>query len=106
LPLRSLSATAAQSGIPLRRIHPAPVLRRRLLCPAPRQRDFDLAFLDIEDRIRRTALREDRFVLAIFGDAPAAIHGGEKYFRVKRDFFLFLCHERCALRRPTPIIKR
>jgi hypothetical protein len=36
-------------------------------------------------------------VHSIFGEAPAAIYGGEKYFRVKWNFFLFVCHDRCAL---------
>jgi hypothetical protein len=45
--------------------------------------------LDIEHRIRRFTLREDLLVRSIFGDAPAAIYGGEKYFRVKWNFFLF-----------------
>src|SRR6476660_6605579 len=58
--------------------------------------DFDLAVLDIEHRIRRFTLREDRFALPIFGDAPTAIYGGEKYLRVEWNFFRFLCHGRCS----------
>ena len=59
-----------------------------------------LPFLDIKKP--SAGYPATRFVLAIFGDAPAATHGGEKYFRVKRDFFRFLCHQPCALRRPRP----
>jgi hypothetical protein len=96
----SLNATAALSDIPLRRIRPAPGPRRRLPCPALRQRCFDLAFLDIEHRIRRITLRED-LVRSIFGDAPAAVRGGDKYLRVERNFFLFVCHGLCARQRST-----
>src|SRR4029077_15621262 len=62
--------------------------------------DLDLSFLDVEHRVRRIALPEDRLVLLIFGDGSAPIHGGEKYHRVKGDFFQLLCHDRLRFAAP------
>ena len=59
-----------------------------------------LSFLDVEHRVRRIALPEDRLVLSIFGDGSAPIHGGEKYHRVKGDFFQLLCHDRFRFTAP------
>src|SRR6185437_6098365 len=62
--------------------------------------DLDLSFWDVEHRVRRITLPEDRFVLSIFGDGSAPIHGGEKYHRVKGDFFRLFCHDRSRLAAP------
>ena len=61
--------------------------------------DLDLSFLDVKHRVRRIALLEDHFVLSIFGDGSAPIHGSEKYHRVKGDFFHLVCHDRFASQR-------
>jgi hypothetical protein len=46
--------------------------------------DFDLALLEVEHRIRRTALRAERSAHPLLGDGSAAVRGGEKHHRVKR----------------------
>ena len=104
-------AVAMRSGCPVR--HPSPqnssgprIATTASLPLLGNNGDFDLAFLDVEHRIRRTALREDRFVLSILGDGSAAIHGGEKYLRVKRTFFAFFVMTGALCERPMPIIKR
>ena len=58
--------------------------------------ELDLTFLDVEHRIRRIALRKNLLVRSIFGDGSAAIDGGEKYLRVKRDFSYFPWHRWCS----------
>ena len=40
--------------------------------------DFDLAFLNVKDRIRRIPLQEDTFILSIRRYGPTRIHRGEK----------------------------
>ena len=45
--------------------------------------DLDPAFLDVEDRVRRAALREDDGILGVLGDRATVIHGGEKHLRIE-----------------------
>jgi DNA-binding transcriptional LysR family regulator len=45
--------------------------------------DLRLAFLDIEDRIRRVSLGKDDLVLVVRANAPALANLGEKRFRIK-----------------------
>jgi hypothetical protein len=42
--------------------------------------------LDVEHRIRRSALRENDVIYPIIGYRSAAIHRDKKDLRVKRDF--------------------
>jgi hypothetical protein len=42
-----------------------------------------LPFLDAEDRIRETPLREDDPILAVLANAPSLADFGEKGFRIE-----------------------
>src|SRR6476660_8814752 len=46
--------------------------------------DFDLAFLDVENGIRRVPLREDNPILAVPADAPSLADFSEKGFWIER----------------------
>src|SRR3984893_6930587 len=48
---------------------------------------FDLAFLDVKNRVGRLSLRKDRYSLLILGNGSSAIRRGEKNVCVKK----FLC---------------
>ena len=94
-------ALAKRRNCPVR--HPSPknwpLERNNGFLPSLRNDgDLHLSFLDIEHRIRRSALREDGFILSILGDGSAAIPGGEKYHRVKGEVFHLLCHYHSASR--------
>ena len=58
----------------------------RLLALLGDNGDFDLALLDIENCIRRTALREDRLVLLIFGDSSPDVFRVQENFGIERRF--------------------
>ena len=45
--------------------------------------ELHLAFLDVEDRIGRVALRKDDLAFAVFADAPAIPDAGEKRFCIE-----------------------
>jgi hypothetical protein len=45
--------------------------------------DLHLAFLDVEDRIRRVSLGKDGLVLAVLTNAPALANLSEKRFRIE-----------------------
>ena len=45
--------------------------------------DLDLALLDVKNRIRVVALREDRLTLAVFGNRSSLADFGEEVFRIK-----------------------
>src|ERR1700724_4825076 len=46
--------------------------------------EFDLAFLDVENRVGDLSLRKDNLILSIFGYRFSFAHLGEKYFGIKR----------------------
>jgi hypothetical protein len=48
--------------------------------------EFDLAFLDVKDRVGDLSVRKNSLILPIFGYRFSLAHLGEKYFRIKRDF--------------------
>jgi hypothetical protein len=53
--------------------------------------DFDLAVLDVENCIRRIALREDLLILSVFKDGSAAVFCGQENFGIERKLsFAFL----------------
>jgi hypothetical protein len=67
--------------------------------------DFDLALLDIENCIRRTALREDLLVFSISGDGSADVLCVQKNFGIERRLsFAFLNIN--SLHRSTSIPRR
>jgi len=45
--------------------------------------DLHLAFLDVEDRIRRVSLGKDDLVLVVRANAPAFTNLGKKRFRIE-----------------------
>jgi hypothetical protein len=51
--------------------------------------DFDLAFLNVVDRIRRIALHEYRLILAVFRYLFSRPYLGEKHFGVEPDLRCF-----------------
>src|SRR4051794_28184396 len=55
----------------------------RLLALRGERGDLDLSFLDVEKRVRRVALREDRLTSAYLRDASACAHAGKKLLRVE-----------------------
>src|SRR6202040_1816509 len=57
----------------------------RLLVPLGQDREFDLAFLNVKDRIGGVALREHVFILFKFKDRLARAHFGEKVPSAKHD---------------------
>ena len=54
-----------------------------LLAAFRNDRDFELALLDIKNRIRSVALREDCLALAVFGNRSPLANFGEEVFRIK-----------------------
>src|SRR5207237_5738114 len=48
--------------------------------------EFDLALLDVENRVRDLSLRKDNLILPIFGNRFSLAHLGEKYFWIKCGF--------------------
>ncbi len=48
--------------------------------------EFDLAFLDVKNRVRGLSLRENSLILPIFGYRFSLAHLGEKYFGIKQGF--------------------
>jgi hypothetical protein len=51
--------------------------------------ELDPAFMDVEDRVRRTCLREDDGILGIVGDRATVIDGGEKRLRIEGRYSFF-----------------
>src|SRR5258708_31252405 len=48
--------------------------------------EFDLALLDVKNRVRDLSLRENNLVLPIFGYCFSLAHLGEKFFGIERGF--------------------
>jgi hypothetical protein len=48
--------------------------------------DFDFAFLDIEERVGRVALRKNDLVLVLASDTSARADSGEKHLRIEDRF--------------------
>src|SRR6266446_1763741 len=46
--------------------------------------EFDLALLDVKNRVRDLSLRKNNLILPIFGYRFSLAHLGEKYFGIKR----------------------
>src|SRR4030095_5836313 len=62
----------------------------RFLPPRGQDRQLHLALLDVKDRVRGTALREDRgFLSIVLGDSPA----GLRKVRPEIECVFFVCHE-------------
>jgi hypothetical protein len=85
------TAVAMRRGCPVR--HPSPqnssdprTATTAFLALLGDNGDFDLALLDIENCIRRTALREDRLVLLIFGDSSPDVFRVQENFGIERRF--------------------
>src|SRR5437660_1743963 len=51
--------------------------------------EFDLALLDVKNRVRDLSLRKDNLILPIFGYRFPLAHLGEKCFGIKRGFDSF-----------------
>jgi hypothetical protein len=51
-----------------------------------RHHNLDLAVVDVKDSVPSLSLREDNGIVPIVESGSAAIHGGEKYLRVKGVF--------------------
>src|ERR1700730_18067651 len=93
---------AMRSGWPFR--HPSPKNDRgcdyRFLALLGNDREFDLAVLDVKNRVRDLSLRKNNLILPIVGYRFSLAHLGEKYFGIKRGFnslphkgSLFLSHK-------------
>ena len=81
-------AVAMRSGCPARHPSPQEFVRSKdgddgFFALLGKDGDLDLALLDVEDGIRRVALREDRFILAKFGEASPPADFGEEILRIK-----------------------
>ena len=48
--------------------------------------EFDLALLDLKNRVRDVSLRENNLILPIFGYRFSLAHFGEKFFGIERGF--------------------
>src|SRR5207247_10463114 len=48
--------------------------------------EFDLALLDVKNRVRDLSLRKNNLILPIFGYRFSLAHLGEKFFGIKRGF--------------------
>src|SRR5216684_7831902 len=55
-----------------------------LLALLGNDRELDLAFLDVKNRVRDLSLRKNNLILPIFGYRFSLAHLGEKYFGIKR----------------------
>ena len=59
---------------------------RRFLALLGNDGEFDLALLDVKNRVRDLSLRKNNLILPIFGYRFSVAHFGEKYFGIKRGF--------------------
>src|SRR5436309_3521988 len=58
----------------------------RFLALLGNDRELELAFLDVKNRVRDLSLRKNNLILPIFGYRFSLAHLGENFFGIKRGF--------------------
>jgi hypothetical protein len=80
-------ALAMRRGWPARQPSPKKSLAQdrddRLFSLFGDDREFDLAFLDVEDGVGRLALRENFLVLLVIRQGPSFVDLGQKHFAIE-----------------------